>query len=360
MRCLRCRSGIDAVVAPRYRVIEADLEKDRQRILDFWRRIDFGAPDRPERYDWFHLRNPEARGRIYLMLLEDGDEILGTACAGTRRVQVPGGRTLTASVLVDFAVDPAHRSVGPALLLQRAARERELQQADLLYGLPDTKAVPIFKRLGSDQQLVEASYAYVVRSGPYLRRKLPAWAAPIATLGGELVDLGRGILLRARALRSGLSCEWHAQMPDALDGLWSSSLEGLRFGIGVRNRQYLAWRFELGDWRLGLVSARRDGRPVAYMACRRIDDELHVADLLLAGDAGAQRKAVEAFLVLARRERVKVIRLDLLAPDETVAALQAAGFVVRGGRPCFIVRNRERFPEAFGESWWFTKADEDV
>lgn len=346
--------------APRYSVVRADLERDRPRILSFWERIGFSAPDRAERYDWYYIQNPDGRGRIYLLLLEGSEEIVGTACAGTRWICLPGGRKLRASALVDFAVDPAHRSVGPALMLQRTARESEMREADLLYGLPDTKAVPIFKRLGCDQILQEISYAYVVRTGSYLQRTLPAWAAPLGTAGGAILDLCRGVLLRGGALTADVVCMWRSDPTPVHDALWTGHLEGLDHGIGVRDWRNLSWRFGSAGWRYALVTTRRDSRPVAYMVCRVVDDELIVADMLISGDAVTQRRALSAFLVLARSEPVRVVRLDLLAPAAITKALEAAGFSERGTRPCFIIRNTDRHQGPLAEKWWFTKVDEDV
>ena len=349
-----------AVAANRYSIVSADIEGDRTRILDFWQRIGFTTPDRVDRYDWFHLQNPEGRGRIYLMMLEGSDQIVGTACAGTRLVCMPGGTVLRASVLVDFAVDPAHRSLGPALTLQRTAREHEMLHSDLLYGLPDTRAVPIFKRLGADVSLREASHAYVVRSGVYLRRKLPRWASWIGTLAGGFIDLARGALLRIRSMASGLDCTWSAQPPAGVDQLWSEQASTLEAGIGVRNRPYLAWRFRAPEWRFAAVTSKDRSRLHAYMACRLVGEELHIGDLLLSGTEADRRRALQAFLVLARREPVRVVRADLLAPPSTMNAMRAAGFSVRDERPLFLVRNPAGSAGSLVTDWWFTKADEDV
>ena len=344
----------------RYSVVEADLEKDRSRILSFWERIGFSAPDRAERYDWFYIHNPDGRGRIYLLMVEGESEIIGTGCAGTRWICLPGGRKVRASVLVDFAVDPAHRSVGPALTLQRKVREGEMRYADLLYGLPDTKAVPIFKRLGSDQVLQEVSYAYVTRTGSYLQRALPSWAAPLGAATGALLDMFRGMLLRGGALAGGAFCEWRSDPTPDHDALWSRQLEGQHPGMGVRDCRHLSWRFGSADWRYAVVMAKRDSSLLAYMICRRVDDELIVSDMLIPGEPEAQKQALNAFLVLARKESVRVVRLDLLAPAQTTKALESVSFSVRGSRPCFIIRNPDRCQQPLTENWWFTKVDEDV
>lgn len=349
-----------AVAPHRYSVVPADIEGDRAKILEFWQRIGFSTPDRAERYDWFHLHNPEGRGRIYLLTLEGSDQIVGTACAGTRRIHVPGGAVLRASVLVDFAVDPAHRSLGPALTLQRTAREHEMQHSDLLYGLPDTRAVPIFKRLGADATLQEASLAYVVRSGAYLGRKLPQWASHAGTIAGGVIDLARGALLRIRSMVSGLDCNWCAEPPAGVDELWSEAVADLDAGIGVRDRRYLEWRFRGPEWRFAAVTSKGRSRLHAYMACRRIGDELHIGDLLLSGSGLERQHALRAFLVTARKEPVRVVRVDLLAPVATMNAMQATGFSVRGERPMFLVRNPAGSAGSLVSSWWFTKADEDV
>lgn len=346
--------------ADRYRIDTADPARDRDRILQFWERVGFSATDRADRYDWFYLRNPDGQGRIYVLVLEDGGEIVGTACAGTRWMRMPDDRLLRASVLVDFAVDPAHRSVGPALKLQRATRDAELKEADLLFGLPDTKAVPIFKRLGCDRLLQETSYAYVLRSGPYIQRRIPAWAAPLGVAAGWTVDVVRSALLRLWLLASGFRPTWESAPPAGVDELWAES--GIVAGctVGVRDRRFLGWRFGSAGWRFAVIRGPAQTGIVAYMACRITGDELHIGDLLLPPGEGPKRYALLSFLSLLRRERVRVARVDLSGPAETARVLRETGFSPRSERPCFIVSKGNLSAEEISGDWWFTKADEDV
>lgn len=341
-----------------YRIELADLEKDRSRILQFWERADFSTPDRAERYDWFHVRNPAGRGRIYLLLHGESGNLVGTACAGTRVMRTAGAGALTASVLIDFAVDPGHRSFGPAIKLQRAVRDRELRRADILYGLPDTKAVPIFKRLGSDALLSEGSYAYVVRSRKYLEKRAPGWAAPVMRLAAAGVDLVRANVLRLRVVVSGFRCEWSRSPPAGLDELWSHTSSQNRC-IGVRDADFVAWRFEHPDWIFASVTNTQTGL-AAYMACRKLGEEWLIGDLLLPAEDADRRHALRALLAEAWRTGARVVRIDLIAEPTVLESLRAVGFSLRGARPCFVVRNPSLPASAFPNNWWLTRADEDV
>ncbi len=122
----------------KYRVDRGDPVADRERILALWERCKFasGAPARA-RYDWFYLDNPAGRSRVYLLF--SGDEMVGALGTGTRQLAGAAGEMRSAVILVDFVVEPMHRSLYPALALQKTARERELRDIPMLYGIPATQ-----------------------------------------------------------------------------------------------------------------------------------------------------------------------------------------------------------------------------
>src|SRR3546814_5344800 len=104
---------------PAYTVHEADLERDRELIVGLWRG-NLGEDARMARkYDWFYRQCPYGAPLTLLLRHEASGEWVGVASAGPRQM-VFGGRRVSAGVLVDLAVLPAHRSLGPALTLQQA------------------------------------------------------------------------------------------------------------------------------------------------------------------------------------------------------------------------------------------------
>ncbi|HEX6637160.1 MAG TPA: hypothetical protein VF033_05850, partial [Steroidobacteraceae bacterium] len=199
-----------------YKVVRGDGRDDRERILALWQRCGFSAGEEASaRYDWFYFGNPRGPGRVYL--LTHCGELVGSLGAGTRWFLPGPARTpLRAAILVDFVVHPSHRTMFPAMLLQRVAREQEMQDVDLVYGLPEAKAAPIFKRLGATQQLTSGSHVRVIRSANYARRHLPrAPGLPVRMLCW-VADRARLLSHWFNGHSRGLRARWHDSLPAEL------------------------------------------------------------------------------------------------------------------------------------------------
>ncbi len=350
---------MNAAADSRYRVERGDPAVDRERILELWERSGFASGARAAaRYDWFYLRNPAGRGRVYL-LLSDG-QLVGSVGAGSR--QIACGRDeppLQAAILADFVVDPAHRSMFPALQLQRVAREHELRDAQLVYSLPGDKAAPVFRRLGFSAQLPSGNHARVLRSAKFMYRLLPRVPAPLIRVLCGVVDRARLLLPWALCRVAGLRAQWRRELPEGIEDLWSRA--GATDGAtGVRHRQFLAWRFDplLSDWRVLSVINRR-GELAAYFICLCRGDHLWVYDLLLA-DRDAGTLPLLALSLGAWGQGVNSVRVLFGGSPRMKRALSRAGYRLRDERPCFLIQAPGADPRLLAQEWWLTKADEDV
>ena len=118
---------------PQYVTRDGDALRDRDTVLSIWHG-NLGQEDRiAAKYEWFYLGCPYGSPVLQLLHYTPDGADIGTACAGRRRM-LWRGEQISAGVLVDLAVLPAHRSLGPALILQQALIQSGLRQLDLLYG----------------------------------------------------------------------------------------------------------------------------------------------------------------------------------------------------------------------------------
>lgn len=346
---------------PNYTVQVGDARDDRERILALWEQCGFASGDDARaRYDWFYLGNPRGPGRIYLLWC--GDQLVGALGAGTRCFAPgPGEVPLRAAVLVDFVVHPLHRSMFPALQLQRTAREQELRHVDLMYGLPEAKAVPIFKRLGAVRQFTSGSHVRVLRSGNYATRRLPRVAALPTRVLCWFVDRAR--LLPPWFVRRfrGLKAQWHSSLPEGLDEFWERCGAQPGRGTGERGQAYLDWRFAQVPRKGAMfltLRRRQSGELVAYFVCRRDGLDLKVVDLLIADQGMGMAASLVALAMASWPLGVESVRVIFGGCPVTQAALVRAGFVLRDDRPCFLMQSANA--RSLPPHWWFTKADEDV
>lgn len=346
-----------------YQVEVGSPERDRDRILALWARCGFTSESGNDaaRYDWFYLRNPAGAGRVYLLSASGSGELVGAVGAGTRTLSAgPSGQALRASVLVDFVVHPAHRTLYPALKLQRFARDQEYRDAALVYGIPAEKAVPVMVRLGAALRIPSRHYAALICSATYLERLAPRWLAHAL---GPAVDRLRRWLGPRRSARGATGSRWLEAVPPGIDALWERARAAGECVMGEHSTAFLEWRFGARSphrWRYLLVTERGSGEPIACIVARVARAELIVGALIMPGPPARWRLGLASLIGAAWDLGVRVVRVDFAGEPQMHAQLLQTGFSVRSERPCFICCAPSFERAALPQRWWLTRADEDV
>lgn len=335
----------------------ADPGRDGEAIMAVWRASQLGhAQEHAPKYAWFYRQCPFGAPLVRLLHHAPDDAVVGTCAAGPRRM-VASGKVLDAGVLVDIAVTPRHRSLGPAMIMQASLIEASLERFDLLYGFPNAKSLPVVKRLGYSVLGEMLRQARVLRSRRYLARRLPA---PLATLVAWPVDMAVSLWLSARRLRAwGVRSEWADRADERMDTLWRSSAPG-DTALAVRDAAFLRWRFDacpLVSTRYLLVSDR-GGMLLAWFACEVADGMLHVRDFWSAGAVhGLPRAYLDVLLAAAWRGGHAAVSVECLGSNGCQDAWRAAGFRERGRRP--VIGRWQRHAVPAPGAIHLTSADED-
>jgi len=100
-----------------YSVIKADVQEDRHLILSVWERNFKDVPQ--ERYRWFYENNPYGPASSWLVTDQKTNSVVGSTALFPRRMNLNGEKVLV-GIAADFAVNQEHRSLSPALKLQKA------------------------------------------------------------------------------------------------------------------------------------------------------------------------------------------------------------------------------------------------
>jgi hypothetical protein len=344
--------------APAYTVHEGDVARDRDTVLALWRG-NLGQDARmAAKYDWFYRDSPAGPPLLLLLRHEASGDWVGVAGAGPRRFR-HGGVERSAGVLVDLAVLPAHRSLGPALTLQQTMLERGLARFDLLYGFPNPKAVPVFKRVGYGGLGALTRMLRVLRHGAYLHKRLPALPGALAQPTGWLLDLIDRVRLALPG--RGLHGEWSQQAPAELDALWAGSDPGTA-PLAVRDGAFARWRFDacpLAQTRHLLVRDRA-GRARAWFACQWRDGVLLVADAWSdGGAAGIPPDCIAVLLRAARAQGAQAVSVEVVADGAGADGWRARGFVAREQRPVYGKTGAALADAGATALPWLSSADED-
>lgn len=343
---------------PAYTIEPARLPGDAVEIAGIWNVSRLGKPaEHLPKLDWFYRQCPFGEPMVCLLRDQASGERVGVSSAGPRRMTVDG-REIEAGVLVDFAVHPKHRSLGPAMILQAALMEASAERFDLLYGVPNPKSLAVVKRLGYAVLGDMRRHARVLRSRRYLARRIPAWLAALVALPVDAaVALG---LLARRVQARPLTIRWIDRVDPRMDALWAASRTGAT-AVAIRDCAFLRWRFDA--WPMVatryLLVTGRDGALHAWFACQSLDGILHVRDFWSVGAIdGMPRVFLDLLAHAARRGGHDAVSVECMTSDDGHAAWLQAGFRERGRRSV-IGRWQRDFAAVPPASLHLTAADED-
>jgi hypothetical protein len=265
---------------PECAVVPADLVKDRQVILDLWRRNLADVSQLDEKYDWHFLNNPFGTGQIWL--LESNGEPIGTTSLGMRPLKLNKSLT-TAGVACDLAVNKDHRFLQPALMLQHALLASARPEVQIVYGVPNSAGSAVMKYVGYQDFCCVHRYAKVLRISHYLQKSGKFGAA--IPLIGKMADQGFAALHLFGGQRSRGLTQVLPSFDERFDELWNQ-ITSEQWALTVRNQRFLKWRYQECPLRqyktLGLLTEDKS-RLLGYLIYYIEDHSAVCADFLASG-----------------------------------------------------------------------------
>ncbi len=341
-----------------YSTRPAVLPAERDRVLAVWEGTLGERSRMSAKFSWFYEQSPT--GTPFALLLEwksapdSAAQVIGVATAGRRQFHC-GSQALSAGVLVDMAVRPEHRTLGPAIQLQKGLLAEGLRNVDFLYGFPNPKAAPVFRRAGYHCLGQMQRHVCVLRASGYLGPRLPLAAARLLA---PCADFALRIKFELGA--------WSAKAPrlewlpvEDLRKKRVSSAGGEAGTGGARSADFLAWRFS---------SAHSTNAHFAVVAALATDDAYWVVEeqgtVLQVRDCSSllldpvHRSAWIALFRDAARRGFHSVSFECLATAGKLEVLRSLGMKVRGERPVFWSGFRSTQPASSAE-FFLTSADED-
>lgn len=309
----------------------ADLDTERPQLIEVLQRNlpDF---DHAARFEWLYRQNPAGAGRAWFACSVDPDRVIGAASLLPKLFWVRGQLVLGAQV-GDFAVDSAHRSLGPALLLQKATMS-PVDQGDFAFCYdcpPHDRGMATFVRLGLAPVCRMARFARLLRADEAVRKRVPGGPivhAPVSLVANILLSL----FTRARSVR-GLDIEKldedFGEEFSALDASVAAADSDRGFARARLHSNDLNWRFRRHpSWEYDVLTVRRTGELVGFVVYRRYQTRARVYDALA--------KSEEIFGVLLQSAAEDAFcqgasTIDLLGvhPSREASLAAAAGYSYR-------------------------------
>lgn len=346
-----------SVGASPYSVQRGDAIRDADAVLAIWRG-NLGQEDRiAAKYQWFYRRCPWGAPLVELLHHAPSDSFVGVAAAGPRRM-IHGSEEWIAGVLVDMAVSGEHRSLGPALMLQKALLAGGSERFSLVYGFPNPKAAAVFARVGYTRLGDMIRYARVLRFAPYLARRMPRPIASVVALAPDVA--GRVSTWTGAGDARSLEATWSEHVDPRVDDLWRRSAPGNNT-MAIRDTAMLRWRFDEAPnrrTRYLWLAEPRGGALRAWFACEPDESLLHVRDYWAEGAAeGLDRQYIERLAAEARSAGHAALSVECFGAHAT--SWTSTGFVERSRRPVFGRWYAPGSAETLTSRLHLTSADED-
>lgn len=336
------------------------LGRDREGIVSLWSRTLPTAC--PERFEWLYSEGPS---RAWVLRDSQG-QIVGSSGLMARTVRMSSA-WIPCGQAIDLCVDESHRTLGPALSLQRALTASMLQnRLAAIYAVPSPDAVPVLKRIGYRPLGTMDRWAKPLRTARRLQPKVKS--KHLASIAGACVDRWFQWTSRERTSRlpRGYTTQLLTRFDTRFDELSEVASRSVEV-IGDRGSDYLTWRFTKSPEKqfetFGLFDPH--DRLVGYIIFFIEHGFVYVADLLFA-DLDTLGGLIGAFLKFARKRRAETVSVVLFAPPSVTDILREFGFYRRThARTVFLLPPPSATPEQLQalftpDRWFLTKADNDT
>jgi len=338
---------------------EAEVEKERERLVAFLRDNLTPRSDNA-RFDWLYLNSPFGRGRVW-MAFGPTQGLLGVAAAFPRQFYVYGKKSVI-WVLGDFCISKSHRSLGPAIQLQKACLQGLRQAgASLGYDFPSRQMQAIYRRISIPESGAVTRFVKPLRFDLEIRAILRRPCLLKFMFRSLCNDwfMARDSRLEESDLEITLMSPLHFGRDfDELDHELISTHE-VR---GCREEAFLNWRYRDNPLAgFDVFTARNGSRLRGYAVVEKAKSYGLLWDIFGAG-ASPIRKLLLHISAKLRSEGIAAIHASVVPNSQTQDAFAAAGLHGRDDNPVTLLDLSQDPPLSLNhqlKSWHLTQGDRD-
>ena len=290
------------------------------------------------------------------------EQVVGTTALFPRRLLLDGV-SLQAAVAGDFAVEPEHRTLYPAMALQTAAIATCRDgMFDVVYGFPNDAARPVQLRAGYHSVGQACAGVRLLRTGAAFRQR-----------GRRLWNLGASIFnstitFVSKAARSKTSIVYNyvslSRFDDRFDRFWQRSLLEHRI-IVQRDSRYANWRFmECPMRKYSLFAAQHEttGEIGGYLVWSPSQDgKIHISDLM--ADDDVFDNLLTAFIREQQGHDAYCITIVYFGDNKLIRKLHRLGFIFRSTRSEVLLSVNPALPKPErlfdSDNWYLLDGDSD-
>jgi hypothetical protein len=335
-----------------------DLDREREELLAV---LEQNLADLPHarRFKWIYCDNPEGPAWSWFVCDRASGRIHGVASV-FRRAMWLGSRVSLCGQVGDFAIDADHRSLGPAVMLQRATfGPVDEGHLALCYDCPPhERGMSTFRRLGMKADASLVRHARLLRTDRRLVGRLGAVGRVLAPVGNALLRVAAG----RRARPAGIVIARHDGRFDEEFSVLDRAVAAPDVIRGRRSAVDLNWRYRddpLNDY--VVLTARRRAELIGFVVLSVGAGDMVIVDLF--GDLSTVETLglLEAAADEARATGAETLHLSVSDGGRLTPHLHRAGFHRREEGPRVVAYAASRGGAAgsrdAGWRWDLTQSD---
>jgi len=324
-----------------YSVCELHLQQNRNDVLNIWKQSGLNVLE--AKYSWMYENNPYGSATGWLVR-DSGGQAVGFVALFPRGIKI-NGKLHSSALVGDFVIIKEHRTLGPALMLQKAVVEsRAKHNFDFIYGIPNRQAEVVLQRAGYRQVGPAIRMTRPFRSHYYLRRKLSS-SLLADTLAGAIDPIlhwtGKEVR-QSRNNRFRLEEMW--DFDERFDDLSALVSDPLAI-VGERNSAYLHWRYlrcPHKKYRIHALTDISTEQVLGFLVSYPTEDGIAIAELQAVEQPGVEELGVtdcllSEFLRLQRRQMVDSVSISYFGNKRLAEKLKEYGFAHREAKQNLVV-----------------------
>lgn len=341
-------------------VHEADLRADREQLIALLSECLSPTAD-ARRFDWLYLQNPYGKARVWIARDTATERAIGASALFPRGMKADG-RKINACIFGDFCIHRDYRTLGPALLLQRATiAGMNAAGFEFAYDLPSVSMLGVYRRLNI------APAESLVRMAKPLRANRKVSERVKSPSVARAASAAANLLLATRdSLRRSSSGAEIAEFTGRFGAEFTALAEAAgKSGIGHvhRTAEYLNWRYlDHPQRRFGTLTAREGGELKGFLIFLTEEGNGRVVDWF-SGDSSSEgwpeirRDLVAHAIGVLRARNCETLSLPISAAHPWGGELQELGFRARESQPIVLIENQAA--AAPKHSWLFLEGDRE-
>lgn len=339
------------------RIHVAALASDASNLIELFRRCLTPLSNR-ERFETLYLRCPHGPARAWVAQDDSSGELIGAAAAFPRKLRIDGTERL-GFVLGDFCLERKYRSLGPALMLQRACLAAVVPPYEFFYDFPSRDMMAIYKRLG------------IPGAGNFVR-----WAKPLRidkkletlirskVIARELGAIGNVFLAHRGKKTRAHNCETELFEGHCGDEFTSldrqlQTMPGIRT---ARSAEYLNWRYlSQSPQNYELLTARRHRVLIGYAVVTRDIQDARIVDLACIKEHTVVTQLLNEGVERLRFRGAATVSLNAGENHPWNELFERAGFRRRESSPllAYVRPGSELRADTFQDNWYVMQGERD-